>query len=278
MTSDKQVKANQANSKKSTGAKTPEGKTAVSTNALKHGLFSSRLILPTESIDEYHQLLDDLIASLHPYGSFELMLVEKIAVAAWRQLRLARAETASIELQTRIEQEPVRKAVERALRINWQNPLKDGDFIPMSEADTEHFEWCSKVMREYMALEKSVLEGYKLDLIEKYAPEIYGQLKADWGNHIDNLAYQMQADKTNLLEWADEFNQYCVDVVASDIRRPLVQEITKTVQDYLTAPLDNELMVRYQMALDSELYKAAEALRKQQEHRAKVGIVSEVEQ
>lgn len=278
MTTEKQVKANQENSKKSTGAKTPEGKAAVSTNALKHGLFSSRLILPNESIDEYHQLLDGLIASLHPYGSFELMLVEKIAVAAWRQLRLTRAESASIELNTRTEQNEVRKAVELAMRINWQHPLKDTDFEPMVADETEHFEWCGKVMREYLALENSVLEGYKLDLLEKYAPEIYGQLQADWGEHIDNLAYRMQADKTSLHDWADELNTYCIDVVARDVRRPAVQAITKTVQDYLTAPMSNELMVRYQMALDSELYKAAEALRKQQEHRAKVGIVSEVEQ
>lgn len=57
MTTDKQIKANQANAKKSTGATSNEGKAVIAGNAIKHGLFAKRLILPDENMDEYTRLL-----------------------------------------------------------------------------------------------------------------------------------------------------------------------------------------------------------------------------
>ena len=101
MATDKQIKANQANSKRSTGANTIEGKLVVAGNAVKHGLFAQRLILTDENLDEYAQLIDGLISSLNPVGTLEQLLVEKIAT--WKQLRLTRAESASIELDRRME-------------------------------------------------------------------------------------------------------------------------------------------------------------------------------
>jgi hypothetical protein len=48
MGSDKQIRANRRNARKSTGPKTPEGKSVVSHNALKHGLLSQQILLPDE--------------------------------------------------------------------------------------------------------------------------------------------------------------------------------------------------------------------------------------
>ncbi len=48
MTSDKQIRANRRNALKSTGPKTPEGKTAVRMNARMHGLRSQEVLLPGE--------------------------------------------------------------------------------------------------------------------------------------------------------------------------------------------------------------------------------------
>lgn len=127
MATEKQVKANQGNSKKSTGAKTPDGKAVVSGNALKHGLFSTRLVLGDESVNEFHQLLDDLILSLRPSGALELMLVERVASVIWRQLRLTKAESASIELERRIESEAIREEVERAMGMKYTACADLGD-------------------------------------------------------------------------------------------------------------------------------------------------------
>jgi len=117
ITTDKQIKANQENSKKSTGANTIDGKLVVAGNALKHGLFAQRLILTDENLDEYAQLIDGLISSLNPVGTLEQLLVEKIAVATWKQLRLSKAESASIELDRRMELQQNRNIISKAIGI-----------------------------------------------------------------------------------------------------------------------------------------------------------------
>jgi hypothetical protein len=96
-----QLNANQNNAKKSTGAKTAAGKSVVAKNAVKHGIFAKQLILSDENPKEYQQLFDDLQSALNPVGTLECALVERIAVAIWRQRRLIRSETANIELNNR---------------------------------------------------------------------------------------------------------------------------------------------------------------------------------
>ena len=48
MTSAKQAETNRRNAQKSTGPSTPEGKTALRHNAMKHGLLSKDILLPGE--------------------------------------------------------------------------------------------------------------------------------------------------------------------------------------------------------------------------------------
>lgn len=277
MATEKQIKANQANAKKSTGAKTPEGKAVVAANPIKHGLLSRHLILEGENPEDYHALLDDLMNSLNPHGTLERVLVDKIAAAIWRQMRLAKAESASIELGRRTEQGIVRDKIEKALAIDWQQGhLTDSDFVPLNDEDVSHIEWCNKVLIEYQALDDEVLDDYQLERLKKGAPEMYGQLVADYPS-LDNLRVQMVGDDTSLHEWADYLSDYCNGIIKQHKRKPQVQLIAKQVQASMAAPISNELLIRYQVALDAELYKAIEALRKQQEFRLKVGIEIEAE-
>ena len=103
MTTEKQIEANKKNALMSTGPRTPEGKALISQNAVRHGIFTRDLIIPTgdgkEDDQEYHKLLDGLIASLNPSGQLECLLVEKIAVDYWRLRRVLRFETGSIRKQ-----------------------------------------------------------------------------------------------------------------------------------------------------------------------------------
>jgi hypothetical protein len=56
MASDKQMRANRQNARKSTGPKTPEGKAVARLNALKHGLLSQQILLPNEDEASLMQL------------------------------------------------------------------------------------------------------------------------------------------------------------------------------------------------------------------------------
>lgn len=101
-TSIAQITANQLNSKKSTGPITELGKNKVSTNAIKHGLYSKNLILADEDELEYQNLLEQLYLELNPIGLIEQTLVERISIAIWRQKWPLRSETTHIDFTERL--------------------------------------------------------------------------------------------------------------------------------------------------------------------------------
>ena len=77
------------NGARSHGPKTPDGKQKSSQNALKHGGASTRgILLACESPDEYQNLHDSYLVTHAPVGPAEIALVEQMAAARWRILRL----------------------------------------------------------------------------------------------------------------------------------------------------------------------------------------------
>lgn len=100
MATKKQIEANKQNALVSTGPVTPEGKAIAAQNAVKHGIFARDLLITAgdgkEDEQEYSELLDGLIVSLHPTGQMECLLVEKIAADYWRLRRVLRFESGSI--------------------------------------------------------------------------------------------------------------------------------------------------------------------------------------
>lgn len=98
MTTEKQIEANRQNALKSTGPTTASGKVLVSTNAIKHGIFTKDLFLSPdiECKMDYQEILKNLIDCLSPSNQMESLLIEKIAVDFWRLRRTIRFETGSI--------------------------------------------------------------------------------------------------------------------------------------------------------------------------------------
>src|ERR1700680_1833568 len=88
----KQFEANRRNAQKSTGPKTPEGKTAVSMNALRHGLRARTVVLPGENREEFNELCDDLEVEWHPQSRTEQFYVEQMAVSQWKLIRMEVSE------------------------------------------------------------------------------------------------------------------------------------------------------------------------------------------
>jgi hypothetical protein len=93
----KQFEANRRNAQKSTGPKTPEGKAAVSMNALRHGLRARTVVLPGENREEFNQLCDDLEVEWHPRSRTEQFYVEQMAVSQWKLTRMEVGEVAIFE-------------------------------------------------------------------------------------------------------------------------------------------------------------------------------------
>jgi hypothetical protein len=97
MASEKQVEANRANARKSTGPKTAEGRARSRANAWKHGLTASTLIIVGEEPDEFDELRAALIDSYDPQSPWERELVERLAGIFWRLRRVPFWEAAIID-------------------------------------------------------------------------------------------------------------------------------------------------------------------------------------
>ena len=93
MSSQRQIDANRRNAQHSTGPRTPEGRAAVSLNALRHGLSAETSVLPGEDPGEFQQLLDAFFDEHQPAGPTETLLVEQMAICAWRLRRMRSLET-----------------------------------------------------------------------------------------------------------------------------------------------------------------------------------------
>src|SRR5690242_2078723 len=95
--SERKLRANSENAKKSTGPKTPEGKRRSSRNATSHGIFCQDLCLPGEDEQLFHTFRHGFVAALHPLTLPELQLVDRIVSASWRLRRLQSAEAALMQ-------------------------------------------------------------------------------------------------------------------------------------------------------------------------------------
>jgi hypothetical protein len=90
--------ASRRNGAKSRGPKTAEGKARSSRNALKHGLRAQKhVLLPQEDAAEFAALEKALIAELAPVGVLQIVLAQRIVVAAWRLARADRLEAEVLE-------------------------------------------------------------------------------------------------------------------------------------------------------------------------------------
>lgn len=104
MASDAQLAANRRNAQLSTGPKTPEGKAAVSQNAVRHGLTGRHIILADEDPDAFEDLHSGLTADHRPKTTTEQILVRRMAEAEWRIRRITRRESTLLNINPSYEQ------------------------------------------------------------------------------------------------------------------------------------------------------------------------------
>ncbi|MEO1552685.1 MAG: hypothetical protein AAFR82_02030 [Pseudomonadota bacterium] len=100
MTTQRQIRANRENAKKSTGPKSKAGKERSARNAIKHGLFTDVLLLPDEDGEALTMLKDNLHADFRPVTHMQAYVIDRLAMLIWRERRLAKAEASeTIALQ-----------------------------------------------------------------------------------------------------------------------------------------------------------------------------------
>src|SRR5262249_23385394 len=90
---DKQIAANRANARRSTGPRTPDGKARSAQNRRLHAFKASTFgIVRLEDLQEIDRLKADLVAAYQPANPQELFAIERIALCQQALLRAARLE------------------------------------------------------------------------------------------------------------------------------------------------------------------------------------------
>ena len=105
MLSEKQLKANRENAKKSTGPKSAGGKRISSQNALTHGLFAKAVLLPGESLENFNSLHRAYINEFIPIIQQEFDLIETLTMCRWRIRRVWTLEASSLSSERRAQTE-----------------------------------------------------------------------------------------------------------------------------------------------------------------------------
>jgi hypothetical protein len=99
MTSFKQIEANRANSRKSTGPITEEGKQRSRCNAVRHGLTAETVIGALEDAEDYKAFEAAITADYDAQSAVERELVLRLASLLWRLRRATTMETGLFEIQ-----------------------------------------------------------------------------------------------------------------------------------------------------------------------------------
>ena len=101
MSSLAQTTGNQKNAQLSTGPRTLEGKQTSSQNALKYGLTAKDVVLSFEDPSAFEALRAGLIDQWHPATVAERMLLDQVAAAEWRMMRVEAAQNGFFEEEKR---------------------------------------------------------------------------------------------------------------------------------------------------------------------------------
>ncbi len=94
--SEAQIRANKANSLKSTGPKTVEGKERSRQNSYKHGMTGDGVVLPIEEAAEVERRFAVFREELQPSGLLGLTLIRRVATLSVRMERCAEAEMIAV--------------------------------------------------------------------------------------------------------------------------------------------------------------------------------------
>ena len=108
-TSNKQIEANRANAKRSTGPKTEAGKRRSRRNSRKHGLTAEVLVVEDENAEDFRELREGLMRQYDPQGAMECELMERVAGILWRLRRVLTFEAAVIDFRVDQAAEQQRK-------------------------------------------------------------------------------------------------------------------------------------------------------------------------
>lgn len=274
-------------SKRSGGPKTPQGKLAISGNAIKTGSYSARAILPGESEDEYKQIQEQFIKDFMPRNVAESMILHELSNLTWKLLRLQKLEDAHF---LRMMNRPISEVDLRqeGLRLTYMQVDLIQDLTPY----TDDFFILNQTYLDYL---KRFENGYGISKDEFYEmpdayPELYQALvdiacqyaKVDRNDvapeSLIGLKYVTEdGGSMAFVHYAFEVLQRrCEDLVYIHQHLNRIQSVVSDIKEKrLLEALKDQGIMRAHDELQRSFYKALHELRRHQTWRHKTIEVEE---
>ena len=266
MATEAQIKANQENAKKSTGPATSEGKQRSSMNAMVHGIFSKIPLLPGENQEQFKLLEDEIIKAYQPTDAMEYHLVQRIYLTCIRQIRLREAEAAKLEIS--MMPEVMCKSVTQLFEHNSDKKFTAEDISELTEAHYMFAQALEKEIKEsgYASLALTIeMIKEKMPLTSRHMKDIHEEeYKLSWEEFIQKpgmlrAAISMLAKRVKI-QLASTKNNHIAYTLKHKLK--IVHRIPQGD--------DMALFTKYQVQLDTDLYRAMKALEEYRNNKSKL--------
>lgn len=285
--SDIRLQTNRQNSLSSTGPVTVAGKQKSRWNALRHGLLAKEVVIPVgdlpESKQEFSKLLKSLQIDLSPIGTVEEMLVERIAISYWRLSRCVRAETGEIG-----------KASTGKTHEFYRSMTEEVETIRDRIYDEHKFSSYRKSSFGLMHVIKHLEQlKDKLELTKDLDDDEFVKLTSIYGKNQNSLPFTLklvafigkeQASKAHAESnngkrpKKDRSLKFMLELIADEIGRcqKHLEQISEIEDDRLHSKIRSasippsetiEKLLRYESAIERQLYKALDQLERLQRRR-----------
>jgi hypothetical protein len=277
-----QLAANRRNAQKSTGPQTERGKAAAKMNALKHGVLAQTVLVRgqqfQESAGEFEQLCREFYASLAPEGPLEEMLVDQIIQAVWRQRRARTAESGEIALSVDGGHWQRQKHNPLPVILNLpQTPFSDAltSQLERSALGCHYLIYCLRKVAAGVErdgeLTEPVLDDFKLSLRGRPDP-IVRKLEAYRAGLATNPAPREPAagrerHRAEVLKFLDEKIRNLQFWEEQRSSREEAEEQARQAAAVLPADTTLDKILRYEAALERQIYRAMNQLERLQRRR-----------
>jgi len=277
--SQKQLEANRRNAQHSTGPKSRKGKSVSRLNAVKHGLLARQVVARgcfyEESPTEFKTLCREYHENLAPVGPLEEILVSQIIMVVWR-LRRARTAEAG-EVATNVD-----KAWWNPRRPPWEigNGYKGNalhNSLEQYARTPQGIEFVIECLRELRAAIESVggFTEAKLKELRHYAPEpnaIVCKLAAMRAHRISNPE-KLPPDELRAchlkesLDYIDEQIAAFEELISARQEQMNTEDTMRRAIAMMPSVDVLEKIVRYESALQRQLYRSMNQLERLQRRR-----------
>jgi hypothetical protein len=266
MATEAQIKANQENAKKSTGPLTEEGKQRSSMNAMTHGIFSTIPLLPGENLEQFKLLEEEIIKAYQPTDAMECLLVQRVYLTCMRQIRLREAEAAKLEIS--MMPEVMCKTVTQLFEHNSDKRFTAEDMSELTEAHYMFAQALEKEIKEsgYASLALTIeMIKEKMPLTSRHMKDIHEEeYKLSWEEFIQKpgmlrAAISMLAKRVKI-QLASTKNNHIAYTLKHKLK--IVHRIPQGD--------DMALFTKYQVQLDTDLYRAMKALQEYRNNKSKL--------